>query len=652
MLCTSFVPMSFRIISVYYFFNHKFRCIWDPSTCRALYCSFIMTCSYIIHHFLSSFPMQKADLPRLKNRKVVGSDNSALHDIWNTGTHNPGEDHSHLHQDFPPVEPKDNDTQNNASKLPTQERPNSSAQNPAQVDITDHAPGPASYLPLDLLHLAKNQPCWEHFDLGMLQKWDAANTMYCTPPGWPAGGSTELLSPRYSPFQNHTFQVASEWSKPNQSWLRCRVITQPLLPPATAPHTFCDGQNLVLRPADMQSARCLASRPGYLCGEPVIHWSFPQGVLTGNCAIADAFRPTSFPRDHLRDTFKGFSSANAAAVAEAKDIFAPVVLLMAREKSEYANLFHSMTDVLNAYTALVLLGLVDGRTGARVGAEQVQVLLLDEAKGPFDSFYFERILSPHFPVQRISSLKKDHPNQALLLRRAVFVPPGYSNYLLASVLDEGRCHSHVQHLYAFRNFMNSHLPPLSLPSTREIRVVFVSRRKYNLNGALRQYLQRQIVNEDEIVDTLRRQYPTAEISTSDGKRETVRVRVERIDFAQFPLDQQVDTVRQTDIMIGMHGAALTHTLFLQPGSVLFELWPSTTGIWRCFEHIAPMSGVHYVRWSNRHRDKFRKDSSGDYTTVTVSELLPLFDKALNLVRDARKGQDLDQIDLSPPHHEY
>ena len=77
---------------------------------------------------------------------------------------------------------------------------------------------------------------------------------------------------------------------------------------------------------------------------------------------------------------------------------APITLFITRERKEHANLFHAMTDFLNAYQALHMLGVIDARREGYVarsavagsarrdidcgrhrdGMENVGVVLLDE----------------------------------------------------------------------------------------------------------------------------------------------------------------------------------------------------------------------------------------------------------------------------------
>lgn len=58
---------------------------------------------------------------------------------------------------------------------------------------------------------------------------------------------------------------------------------------------------------------------------------------------------------------------------------------------------------------------------------------------------------------------------------------------------------------------------------------------------------RQISNEDELV-AMMRSYKNVNVTV--------------VDLASLTFSEQLGVVSQTDIFIGMHGAALTHTLFL------------------------------------------------------------------------------------------
>ena len=52
------------------------------------------------------------------------------------------------------------------------------------------------------------------------------------------------------------------------------------------------------------------------------------------------------------------------------------------------------------------------------------------------------------------------------------------------------------------------------------------------------------------------------------------VSVSSIELSQLSIDDQLTTMAHTDVLVGMHGAGLTHTLYLPDWAGVVELWPS------------------------------------------------------------------------------
>ena len=134
------------------------------------------------------------------------------------------------------------------------------------------------------------------------------------------------------------------------------------------------------------------------------------------------------------------------------------------------------------------------------------------------------------------------------------------------------------------------LPAFDLPPRRRSedvnRITLVSRQDYKVYYGLN-VLTRKISNEDEIVAVLRKNFPAAEVRA---------VRLE-----QLPVREQLRLVGETDVLIGMHGAALGYVALLPENAALLELFP----LWFLKEHyfttfypVAVNGGVHYRRWIN------------------------------------------------------
>lgn len=63
---------------------------------------------------------------------------------------------------------------------------------------------------------------------------------------------------------------------------------------------------------------------------------------------------------------------------------------------------------------------------------------------------------------------------------------------------------------------------------------------------------------------------------------------------KFP--DQLEITRNTDIFIGMHGAGLTHLLFLPKWASLFELYHCEDPA--CYGDLARLRGIHYLTWED------------------------------------------------------
>jgi capsular polysaccharide biosynthesis protein len=83
----------------------------------------------------------------------------------------------------------------------------------------------------------------------------------------------------------------------------------------------------------------------------------------------------------------------------------------------------------------------------------------------------------------------------------------------------------------------------------------------------REALMRRLINEDEIVDSIR------------------RVGVEPVRMEGLPLAEQIQILQESDLVIGPHGAGLTNMVFSKPGTRVIELIPSGAMNW-CYRNLA------------------------------------------------------------------
>lgn len=104
-----------------------------------------------------------------------------------------------------------------------------------------------------------------------------------------------------------------------------------------------------------------------------------------------------------------------------------------------------------------------------------------------------------------------------------------------------------------------------------------------LSLILRDGKTRQILNQDELVHSL--------------KKLSVDLRV--YTFSQMSLKDQIAAIDQTDILVTMHGAALTHILYMRPDTFVLEMFPYAFRK-TIYQNLAQIMGAKYLYWQNTH----------------------------------------------------
>lgn len=329
--------------------------------------------------------------------------------------------------------------------------------------------------------------------------------------------------------------------------------------------------------------------------------SFPNAIRL------PAFTIDQFPADHLRDMFDSVGVADRHDGA-GEHVIDGFVLVVTRERGEHLNLFHSATDWFNAFMAMVVLDLPPSTTS---------VLIMDShPQSPLDIVW-----DAAFSRSRRTMRIRQSPDR-MLIQNAVFVPPGYSSFFYRHNTDpDDDCQVGTGGVALYDAFSRHILSGFGVTRrqarTSSVRVLMVVRKPY-LPSHPR--MGRQIDNEAALVSAL---------DSIPG------IVVDVVDFAGLDFEEQLRRVSASDVMIGMHGAGLTHALWLPVGGALLEIRPKPSMGWYCFRHMAKYAGLHYDALVNRHFPAgYREDAHGDYTTVDVAELTSIVESLLSRVRSS------------------
>jgi len=161
-----------------------------------------------------------------------------------------------------------------------------------------------------------------------------------------------------------------------------------------------------------------------------------------------------------------------------------------------------------------------------------------------------------------------------------------------------------------------------------VRITLISRKtKY-----------RQIVNELELLDAL---------------KDLKDISVEIHDFNHWmPFERQIKISANSDVLIGIHGAGLTHVLFQPDWGVLFELYNCDDE--HCYKDLSRLRGVHYMTWTDRSKvypqesdyksenPQFSADAKFTNYRFDAKEFRRLVNIAVDYVRKTRHSSAIDK----------
>lgn len=122
----------------------------------------------------------------------------------------------------------------------------------------------------------------------------------------------------------------------------------------------------------------------------------------------------------------------------------------------------------------------------------------------------------------------------------------------------------------------------------------------NITFIKRNTRYRQILNQQQLIDSLR--------SFLKVQNQKIKVNIQLVDFNhRMPFIEQIRLSSQTDILIGIHGAGLTHTLFQPDYGILFELYNCDDH--DCYKDLARLRGIHYLTWQDKTKLKVIMDDT-------------------------------------------
>ncbi|CAK7210120.1 hypothetical protein SBRCBS47491_000663 [Sporothrix bragantina] len=257
------------------------------------------------------------------------------------------------------------------------------------------------------------------------------------------------------------------------------------------------------------------------------------------------------------------------------------VILVKREGNN--NLWHSLMEIWSMMNSVDVLrmsrhqGTGDALYKTPRDVDNTYIVMLDDYTEE-STFNLWQFFSSH-PIIKLIDMIKDPSKMPTPLQSDtahIIVPmAGASNPLWQNDWAVRDCReAPLLKLLVQRVFEHYKVPleagprPVVSGDDKDIVVTFIDRRG-----------TRQLINNVELLQALQNRYPS--------------VVVQAVDFATLPLPNQLRLVQSTDVLVGVHGAGLTHTMFMRENAgAVVEIQPENMGH-KGFRNLAAMTGHKY-----------------------------------------------------------
>lgn len=251
------------------------------------------------------------------------------------------------------------------------------------------------------------------------------------------------------------------------------------------------------------------------------------------------------------------------------------------------NMYHHFCDFLNLYISLHL-------ASDSAFMRDNQVILWDSI--PYRSnFALIWTAFTRNPIQTLSDFRGKRVcfSGAVtfpLLPRMIF-GLYYNMPLVPGCQGSGLFRAFNRHLLLHLNTSTSEDLVAHEEEPESIQVTFISRTTKH----------RRVLNQDQLVDGLR---------AAVKLHKSYNAQVSLVDFNHWmPFDEQLAITSRSDVLIGMHGAGLTHTLLQPDYGVLFELYNCMDT--ECYRDLARLRGTHYMTWADESKMEVAEEERGE-----------------------------------------
>lgn len=247
----------------------------------------------------------------------------------------------------------------------------------------------------------------------------------------------------------------------------------------------------------------------------------------------------------------------------------------------------------------------------RLKVEDMQVVLWDlHPDGPFFDLIHQAFSPSHPPIRH------NHYNRKkVLFKHLVFhlESPAGLIFPKVSLPDPLRCYDTTL-FQAYRRHVLQAFHLLDVPAPPIPTVTLILRHRSE-----RKNVGRVMANEEEIIQVL---------------KTGTMMKLNIVDLATLSYGEQLKLIRNSNVLVGIHGAGLMFIMFAAEEAVLVEVHPSYRQD-RHFRHAARMTGKIYMPLRSLQRETCH--GSSDNVHVPKDEFIRAMDGALRVARNFDDG---------------
>lgn len=291
--------------------------------------------------------------------------------------------------------------------------------------------------------------------------------------------------------------------------------------------------------------------------------------------------------------------------------------ILVRREAAVDHIFHHLMQIFSAYLTLDILQMAfDPATRKPFfrpeDVDNTRVVILDDhPEGPFFDQWKAFATRPMARIQDIQS------NVTPVQENIIIPLPGS-----ASIFWEPDCvPSHCQESAMLKVFSQRMLDFYGINEGPEdpdspLVLTFIDRTE-----------ERSLVNKREYLSSLQFFYPDVEIDL--------------VDLATLPFEEQLRTIRRTDILAGVHGAGLTHGIFLPHSSAMVEILPPEYKH-EGFRNLARFLGHQYFTTHSMNHPKYTRPNGWQTDDIIIEKdrFIDLMGTAIKSMRHRRLRNDV------------